>query len=186
MFTKLLTSICNTFSLKFSITETLNWKTVSKICFCRKKTSPFLLFTLLYYVLKPNVMIYKIFMHIVTWVLWRESVRSMCSTLLRMTVPSKKSSKGHRSNMFYLRSHNGLLANYSTRQVMQSKTGQTEYWPDNVEELQYSKHHYQESIRWLCHCFSCWHSFCSLDEGIGNIFIYNDTAVTVFKVMELC
>lgn len=79
-----------TLSLKFSTIVTLNWKTVPKVCFCRKKPSPSLLLTLLYYISKPNVMIYKISMYIVTWVLWRESVCSTCSTLLRMTVPLKK------------------------------------------------------------------------------------------------
>lgn len=92
--------ICNTFSLKFSTIETLNWKTVPKVYFCRKKTSPSLLLTLLYYILKPNMTIYKILKYIVTWVLWRESVCSTCSTLWRITVHLKKFSRG--SQMFVL------------------------------------------------------------------------------------
>lgn len=55
-----------TLSLKFSTIVTLNWKTVPKVRFCRKKHSPSLLLTLLYYISKPNVMIYKISMYIVT------------------------------------------------------------------------------------------------------------------------
>lgn len=120
---KLLTSICNTFSLKFSTIVTLNWKTVPK-GFCRKKPSPSLLLTLLYYIAKPNAMIYKIctlspefseeklyaqhVQHSWGWLfLWRNSQRD------------------HRSSMFCLRPHGGLLANYSARQVMQSKIGQS-------------------------------------------------------------
>lgn len=110
---------------------------------------------------------------------------SMCSTLLRMTDPLKKFSKGSQIK-YVLGPHDGLLANYSTRQVMQSKIGQTGYWYDNVEELQYWKHHYQEP-RWLCHCFSCWHTFAvwMKEQVIYSYYnSYNYTAVTVFRVIN--